>query len=88
MTAKYDSRILNGNEVWRFRTKTKQRNEVFSFEFSRYLWLTQKDAINDEPLFRYYKNKSWRVTHIKLKSIGELNNSNLQSCSIKLKSHP
>mmetsp|Transcript_22718 Transcript_22718/g.21942 ORF Transcript_22718/g.21942 Transcript_22718/m.21942 type:complete len:147 (+) Transcript_22718:106-546(+) len=58
MAAIYNNRTWNGKEEWRFRTKIKVIKGSSPFRYTPYLWSSKKDATDDEPLFRFLKDKS------------------------------
>jgi hypothetical protein len=60
MAAIYQSRIWKGKEEWRSRTKIKVIKGISPLLISPYLWLSKKDATDDEPLFRFLKDSSGR----------------------------
>jgi hypothetical protein len=58
MAATYDSRMVNGEQQWRLRTKISVLKGSSPFVWSPYLWLSLDNATNDEPLFRYMRDRS------------------------------
>jgi hypothetical protein len=58
MAATYESRMVNGEQQWRLRTKISVINGISPFVWSPYLWPSLENATDDEPLFRYMRDRS------------------------------